>query len=53
VRLEGEHKWTLIEVPHESDSWVKRLRGFTTMWAYLLTIATLVRVRVCVRVRVN
>ena len=42
MRLEGDHKWTLFEVPHEGDSWVARLRGFTTMWGYLLTMATFV-----------
>ena len=36
VRLEGGHTWTLFEVPHEKDTWVARLRGFTTMWGYLL-----------------
>ena len=42
VRLEGDHKWTILEVPSEKDAVVARLRGFTTMWGYLLTMATFV-----------
>ena len=42
VRLQGDHKWTLFEVPSPDDAVVARLRGFTTMWGYLLTMATFV-----------
>lgn len=42
VRLEGDHKWTIFEVPNPDDTMVARLRGFTTMWGYLLTMATFV-----------
>ena len=40
VRLEGEHKWTLFEVPHPDDAMVARLRGFTTMWGCTLHVAS-------------
>jgi len=42
VRREGAHKWTLLEVPHEDDLAIRPLRGFTTMWGYLLTMCTFV-----------
>jgi len=42
ARKEGEHTWTLFEVPNMDDRWVARMKGFTTMWGYLLTMATFV-----------
>ena len=42
VRRTGAHKWTLLEVPHEDDLGIRPLRGFTTMWGYLLTMCTFV-----------
>merc|ERR1719506_1314076 len=38
----GNHTWTLFEVPDPADVWVARMKGFTTMWGYLLTMATFV-----------
>ena len=40
ARNKGDHTWSLLEVPNEKDRWVARLKGFTTMWGYLLTMAT-------------
>lgn len=42
ARKIGSHTWTLMEVPNPDDGWVIRLKGFTTMWGYLLTMATFV-----------
>jgi len=42
VRREGTHTWTLFEVPHQDDLAVLPMKGFTTMWGYLLTMATFV-----------
>ena len=42
ARREGEHTWSLFEVPNMDDRWVARMKGFTTMWGYLLTMATFV-----------
>lgn len=42
TRMTGGHTWTLFEVPDPNDGWVARLKGFTTMWGYLLTMATFV-----------
>lgn len=42
ARNVGSHTWTLLEVPDPNDGWVARLKGFTTMWGYLLTMATFV-----------
>jgi len=38
--MDGSHTWTLLEVPDPNDRWVARMKGFTTMWGYLLTMAT-------------
>ncbi len=40
ARMDGSHTWTILEVPNPEDQWVARMRGFTTMWGYLLTMAT-------------
>ena len=40
ARKDGTHKWSIFEVPDPADQWVARLKGFTTMWGYLLTMAT-------------
>jgi len=40
TRMTGTHTWSLLEVPDPKDKWVARLQGFTTMWGYLLTMAT-------------
>lgn len=42
ARKEGLHTWSLLEVPNPQDEWVARMLGFTTMWGYLLTMATFV-----------
>lgn len=42
ARQDGTHTWTLFEVPDPNDKWVARMKGFTTMWGYLLTMATFV-----------
>jgi len=42
ARKEGEHRWAVLEVPNPDDNWVARMKGFTTMWGYLLTMATFV-----------
>lgn len=42
VRKLGAHKWALLEVPHEDDLGIRPMRGFTTMWGYLLTMCTFV-----------
>ena len=42
ARQDGDHKWSVFEVPDPSDRWVARMKGFTTMWGYLLTMATFV-----------
>jgi len=40
ARKDGLHTWSILEVPDPSDTWVARMKGFTTMWGYLLTMAT-------------
>ena len=42
VRMTGTHTWAILEVPNEDDKGIKPMRGFTTMWGYLLTMATFV-----------
>ena len=42
ARKDGKHTWSILEVPDPEDAWVARMRGFTTMWGYLLTMATFV-----------
>ena len=42
ARKDGSHTWSILEVPNPSDTWVARMKGFTTMWGYLLTMATFV-----------
>ena len=42
ARQDGTHTWSFLEVPDHADKWVARLKGFTTMWGYLLTMATFV-----------
>jgi len=42
ARSHGTHTWSLFEVPNPDDKWVARMKGFTTMWGYLLTMATFV-----------
>jgi len=42
ARKMGDHRWEILEVPIADDRWVARMKGFTTMWGYLLTMATFV-----------
>ena len=42
TRRTGSHRWSILEVPDPKDAWVARLMGVTTMWGYLLTMATFV-----------
>ena len=42
IRQHGDHRWTLLEVPHQDDLAIRPMRGFTTMWGYLLTMCTFV-----------
>eukprot|EP00966_Prymnesium_polylepis_P019862 457837-Prymnesium_polylepis.1 len=42
TRRTGSHRWSILEVPDPKDLWVARLVGVTTMWGYLLTMATFV-----------
>ena len=42
IRVSGGHTWALFGVPDAEDTVVAQLRGFTTMWGYLLTMATFV-----------
>jgi len=42
ARQDGEHVWEVWHVPDPDDRWVRRMKGFGTMWGYLLTMATFV-----------
>lgn len=42
ARCHGQTTWQLFEVPDSKDRWVARMAGLTTLWSYLLTMATFV-----------